>query len=40
VALRLRQRLKRRSSVAVIDPQGDLAEDILDALPRPRINNV
>lgn len=26
--------------VAVIDPHGDLAEDILDAIPRPRINEV
>ena len=26
--------------VAVIDPHGDLAEDILDAIPRSRINDV
>jgi hypothetical protein len=26
--------------VAVIDPHGDLALDILDAIPRPRINDV
>src|ERR1700733_10061532 len=26
--------------VAVIDPHGDLAEDILDAIPRSRINEV
>jgi DNA helicase HerA-like ATPase len=26
--------------VAVIDPHGDLAEDILDAIPRRRINDV
>jgi type IV secretory pathway TraG/TraD family ATPase VirD4 len=26
--------------VAVLDPHGDLAEDILDAIPRSRINDV
>ncbi|HEY6619559.1 MAG TPA: DUF87 domain-containing protein, partial [Steroidobacteraceae bacterium] len=26
--------------VTVIDPHGDLAEDILDAIPRSRINDV
>ena len=26
--------------IAVIDPHGDLAEDILDAIPRSRINEV
>jgi hypothetical protein len=26
--------------VAIIDPHGDLAEDILDAIPRSRINDV
>jgi hypothetical protein len=29
-----------REGVAVIDPHGDLAEDILDAIPRSRINEV
>ena len=30
----------RGEGVAVIDPHGDLAEDILDAIPRSRINDV
>src|SRR5882757_1891693 len=32
--------ISRGAGVAVIDPHGDLALDILDAIPRSRINDV
>src|SRR6202051_835295 len=32
--------ISRGEGVAVIDPHGDLALDILDAIPRSRINDV
>ena len=32
--------IRSGEGVAVIDPHGDLAEDILDAIPRSRINDV